>query len=214
MRAFFASFTHIFSFFIQEYPVKKQISVPGEIRREYEVQLQMVEEEMRRQRERDRLASEAIIKKIQQEEEQEKLVQLAQDQLLAKTLAKREVIDKINDKSQRSGKSTTVNSDRSNVNVSTNVNQSKLGGNQKMSVKSKEQNESRKLNAALISKIRKHSSTVKSSTTNPHKDSTKTFSSQKPVPIHNAVTRVVTHQSRGSQPNSATYQALVIKLRQ
>ncbi|OXU22109.1 hypothetical protein TSAR_000661 [Trichomalopsis sarcophagae] len=191
------------------YPAKKQISAPGEIRREYEVQLQMVEEEMRRQREKDRLASEAIIRKIQQEEEQQKLVQLAQDQLLAKTLAKREVIDKTNDKPQRSAKSTTVvNSDRSNINVNTNANQSKPGSNQKMSVKSKEQNDSRKLNAALISKIRKHSSTVKSSAANSQKDSTETFSSQKPVPIHNAVTRVVTHQSRGSQPNSTIFQAL------
>lgn len=54
----------------------------------------MAEEEKRRQREAEQMASEALIQKIQAEEQQILLAQLAQDQLLAKTVAKQQVAEK------------------------------------------------------------------------------------------------------------------------
>ncbi|XP_043288714.1 E3 ubiquitin-protein ligase RNF169-like [Venturia canescens] len=70
------------------------LSAAGEIRREYEAQLQAAEEEMRREREAERLANEALIRKIQAEEEADKLSQLASDRLLAKTFAKKQLLNK------------------------------------------------------------------------------------------------------------------------
>lgn len=49
---------------------------------------------MRRQRQEEQRASEALIQKIQAEEKQMLLAQLAQDQLLAKSLAKKQVAEK------------------------------------------------------------------------------------------------------------------------
>ncbi|CAB0037074.1 unnamed protein product, partial [Trichogramma brassicae] len=65
----------------------KKISASGEIRKEYEVKLQQAKERMRQQDEIERLASEALMRQIYNEEEQKKLLQLAKDQLLARTLA-------------------------------------------------------------------------------------------------------------------------------
>lgn len=73
---------------------RRILSATGEIHREYKAQLQMAEEEMRRQRQAEEMASKALIQKIQAEEEQRFLVQLAQDQLLAKTLAKQQAAQK------------------------------------------------------------------------------------------------------------------------
>ncbi|XP_011496974.1 PREDICTED: uncharacterized protein LOC105361480 [Ceratosolen solmsi marchali] len=185
-----------------EFNTKKIISAAGEIRREYEVQLQMAKEETWRQQEKERLASETFIQKIQEEEEQHKLMQLAQDQLLAKTLAKQEVLKNSNTKHNCSNKSTILNSYKSK----SDVNQSKSIVNQKMSVKTKETIDKRKQNLILISKIRseRYACSVKCNSTNAYKDSSETFSSHKPVPIYNAVTRIVTHQSRVSQSNNST----------
>ncbi|KAL0109024.1 hypothetical protein PUN28_014253 [Cardiocondyla obscurior] len=72
-----------------DYAATRILSAAGEIHREYKAQLQMAEEEMRRQRQAEQMASEALIQKIQAEEKQ-LLAQLAQDQLLAKTLAKQQ----------------------------------------------------------------------------------------------------------------------------
>ena len=196
-------------YYVSEFSAIKILSATGEIRREYETQLQQEEEEMKRQREKERLASEALIQKIQEEEEQQKLVQLAQDQLLAKTLAKQDVIEKTNDKYEHSSRSSTlVNSDKKKANV----NQSK-SANQKMSVKSKDATDTKKQNVALISKIKseRYSTTVKANSTTAQKEFSETVSSQKSVPIHNAVTRVVTHQTRVNQPNNATYPAAMVR---
>lgn len=77
-----------------EYAVPDRIiSNAGDIRREYEAQLQLAQEELRRQREAERIASEALIRKIQAEEEQQ-LAQLAEDKLLAKSIAKRQYNEK------------------------------------------------------------------------------------------------------------------------
>ncbi|XP_058800407.1 titin-like [Phymastichus coffea] len=169
---------------------KKILSAAGEIRREYEIQLQLAQEEMQRQQEKERLASEVLIRKLQEDEEQEKLMLLAQDQLLAKTLAKREC--------SISKNATTVSVDKPS--------QSKPATNQKMSVK--------KQNVAPISKIRseKYLLNAKTNPANVQKESQDTFGSYKPVPIHNAVTRVVTHQSRLNQPNNSTYSAALGEL--
>uniref|UniRef100_A0A0C9RWS2 RING-type E3 ubiquitin transferase n=2 Tax=Fopius arisanus TaxID=64838 RepID=A0A0C9RWS2_9HYME len=71
----------------------KIISAAGEIRREYERQLQIAEEEMRIQRKAEIMANEALIRRLQEEEEQ-KVAQCAQDQLLAKKLAKKQLLTK------------------------------------------------------------------------------------------------------------------------
>ncbi|EZA54270.1 hypothetical protein DMN91_006142 [Ooceraea biroi] len=77
-----------------DYAANRILSAAGEIHREYEMQLQMAEEEMRRRRQVEQMASEALIQKIRAEEQQLLLAQLAQDQLLAKTLAKQQVAEK------------------------------------------------------------------------------------------------------------------------
>ncbi|XP_014472254.1 PREDICTED: uncharacterized protein LOC106743182 [Dinoponera quadriceps] len=77
-----------------DFAANRILSAAGEIHREYEAQLQIAEEEMRRQRQAERRASEALIQKIQAEEQQLLLAQLAQDQLLAKNLAKKQVAEK------------------------------------------------------------------------------------------------------------------------
>lgn len=81
-------------FFNIDFATNRILSAAGEIHREYEVQLQMAEEEMRRQRHAEQIASEALIQKIQAEEQQQLLAQLAQDQLLAKTLVKKQIVEK------------------------------------------------------------------------------------------------------------------------
>ncbi|XP_077270221.1 uncharacterized protein LOC143901666 isoform X1 [Temnothorax americanus] len=73
-----------------DYAANRILSAAGEIHREYKAQLQKVEEERRRQRQVEQIASEALIQQIQAEEKQLLLAQLAQDQLLAKTLAKQQ----------------------------------------------------------------------------------------------------------------------------
>lgn len=80
--------------FFTDYGVPNRIlSTAGEIRREYEVQLQLAQEEFRRQHEAERIASEALIRKIQAEEQQQ-LAQLAEDKMLAKSLAKKQFAEK------------------------------------------------------------------------------------------------------------------------
>lgn len=169
---------------ITEFTEKKILSATGEIRQEYEVQLQEAKEEMRRQKEKERLASEALIRQIHEEEEQNKLLQLAQDQLLAKTLAKNDLINKSKKHEQWSKINTALNLDKSKTDVS----QSKLSINQKMSVKS---SDSKRRNALKV-RFEKCKESP-----NSH--------SKKSVPIHNAVTRVVTHQSRVTQPDNLIY---------
>lgn len=81
-------------YFDADFAADRILSAAGEIHREYEAQLQIAEEEMRRQRQAEQMASEALIQKIQAEEQHLLLAQLAQDQLLAKTLAKKQVAEK------------------------------------------------------------------------------------------------------------------------
>ncbi|XP_034935204.1 uncharacterized protein [Chelonus insularis] len=81
----------------QDEYVPKLLNNPGDIQREYQFQLQKASEEMRKQRENERIANEEIIRKIQHQEniqQKQKLAQLAQDQLLARSLAKKKLIDK------------------------------------------------------------------------------------------------------------------------
>ncbi|XP_012535646.2 uncharacterized protein LOC105836266 [Monomorium pharaonis] len=77
-----------------DYAANRILSATGEIHREYKAQLQMAEEEMRRQRQAEEMASKALIQKIRAEEQQLLLAQFAQDQLLAKTLAKQQAAQK------------------------------------------------------------------------------------------------------------------------
>ncbi|KAJ8687164.1 hypothetical protein QAD02_022958 [Eretmocerus hayati] len=188
-------------------PPKKVISAAGEIKAEFEVQLQLAEAEKRRQQEKERVASEALIQKIQEEEERQKsqkLVQFAQDQLLAKNLAKQEVIAKTS-KYDSHNRALAVNLDGSKPSVV----QTKSLINQKMSDKLKNVTDARKQSLAFMPKTRseKLMANIKSCATNAQKGPSETSCPQKPVPIHNAVNRVVTHLNRPNPLNNLVFPA-------
>ncbi|KAL7302510.1 hypothetical protein TKK_0005152 [Trichogramma kaykai] len=159
----------------------KKISSSGEIRKEYEVKLQQAKERMRLQDEIERLASEALMRQIYNEEEQKKLPQLAKDQLLARTLANEDMYER--KRPERTAKTIAI----ANVEQSkSSVGQRNSTSNHKMSLKAFDiKNKCAPLNVK----------------TNKLLSSVKTVKTQKEsVPIQNAVTRVVTHQSRVNQP--------------
>ncbi|XP_024937115.1 uncharacterized protein LOC107264249 isoform X2 [Cephus cinctus] len=198
----------------------KILSAAGEIRREYEAQLQMAEEEMRRKREAERIASEVLIRKIQAEEQQ-RMAQLAQDQLLAKTLAKKQVAEK-------NKTVTNYHTDNSELETDNSMDESKpdikllsLGGvqisqvdgsgleDEKPIIKCRDGTEPRKSNIALISKIRveRYASSMKAGASSIYKTSPDKFCCQKSMPIHNAVTRTLKHQAvpKLTQLSSSNY---------
>ncbi|CAL7942896.1 unnamed protein product [Xylocopa violacea] len=186
----------------------KILSTAGEIRQEYEVQLQMAEEEIRCQRKAEQIASEALIRKIQEEEQQQQLAQLTQDQLLAKSLVKQQLEDKHQEVSKYSNSlnvsNSSFNSAKLNVATMTEVNSSKIEPHSskcgKTSLSECEDSSGlKKSNIALISKIRaeRYASNIKnnadlSSTCN---DSTSKFYCQKSMPVYDAISRTLKHQT-------------------
>ncbi|XP_043255229.1 E3 ubiquitin-protein ligase RNF169-like [Colletes gigas] len=186
----------------------KILSVAGEIRREYEVQLQMAEEEIRCQRKAEQMASEALIRKIQEEEQQQQLAQLAQDQLLAKSLAKKQIADKHKDISKYyndypSTSNSSFQMSKFNVAAVTEMNpyRAKFHGSECEKETILEHQDSsglRRQNIALISKIRaeRYASSIKNNDTSGEcNDTLAKFCCQKPIPIHNAISRTLKHQA-------------------
>ncbi|KAK1126615.1 hypothetical protein K0M31_004242 [Melipona bicolor] len=180
----------------------KILSAAGEIRHEYEVQLQMAEEEMRCQRKAEEIASEALIRKIQEEEKQQQLVQLTQDQLLAKSLVKKQLVDKHKEVSKYKNSLNVSNSSfhTSKLNVATMTEVNSYKGESQNSKYEKEFEDNsglRSSNIALISKIHaeRYASSIKNNTDLPGacNDSMSKFCCQKPV--HNAVSRTLKHQT-------------------
>ncbi|CAL1682098.1 unnamed protein product [Lasius platythorax] len=206
-----------------DYATKRILSAAGEIHREYEAQLQMAEEEMRRQRQAEQIASEALIQKIQVEEHQLLLAQLAQDQLLAKTLAKQQVVKKhkevtkcynqclntsgyVLDASRFNAKTTLVNNVETPQNEAAHLEGRQMSFSESVSDSSRP----RQTNTALLSKIETICSNVygsnEANSSNMHKVSVK-YCCQKQIPVYNAVTKTLKHQtvSKFTQPCSSNY---------
>lgn len=207
-----------------DYAAKRILSAAGEIHREYEAQLQMAEEEMRRQRQAEQIASEALIQKLQAEEQQLLLAQLAQDQLLAKTLAKQQVVKKhkeatkcynqclntsvsnyVLDASRFNTKTTLVN------NVETpQTEAAHLEGRQMSLPESVDSSKTRQMNTTLLSKIETICSNIygsnEANTSNMHKVSVK-YCCQKQIPVYNIVTKTLKNQtvSKFTQPCTSNY---------
>ena len=187
----------------------KILSAAGEIRKEYEAQLHLAEEERRRKIQAEAIASEALIRKIQAEEQQQ-LAQLAQDELLAKTLAKEEINDKVDRKMKRYGESSkTLMSNRLVDNSKTEPRVSNnMHGATPMVTKFKTSIDSQKTNIALISKIRveSYASSIKSVGLNTSKNSSEKLGTFKPLPVQDAVTRLFKNQvTKFAQPNSSSF---------
>lgn len=185
----------------------KILSAAGEIRREYEVQLQMAEEEMQCQRKAEQIASEALIRKIQEEEKQQQLSQLTQDQLLAKSLVKKQLADKHKESKYKNFlnvSSSSFHTSKFNVATMTETDSYKLEPHSSKYEKAPllqphDNSGLRRSNIALISKIcaERYASSIKSNTdlSNACNDSTSKFCCQKPMPIYNAISRTVKHQT-------------------
>ncbi|XP_051158040.1 E3 ubiquitin-protein ligase RNF169-like [Leptopilina boulardi] len=164
----------------------KILSAAGEIRKEYETQLQLEEEEKRRKQQAETIASEALIRKIQAEEQQQ-LAQLAQDELLAKTLAKKEIRTKFDAKMKTEPLSKTVQKTKT---------QNNYNCDEPIITKFKSAMHSQKTNIALISKIRAESyaSSIKSTGLNQCKDAVDKLGSYKTLPVQDTVTRLFKNQ--------------------
>ncbi|XP_043467141.1 E3 ubiquitin-protein ligase RNF169-like [Leptopilina heterotoma] len=177
----------------------KILSAAGEIRKEYETQLQLEEEEKRRKQQAEAIASEALIRKIQAEEQQQ-LAQLAQDELLAKTLAKKEIRTKFDTKMKTEPVSKTVQKTK---------NQDTFDCDEPIITKFKSVMHPQKTNIALISKIRAESyaSSIKSTGLNQCKDSSEKMGSYKNLPVQDTVTRLFKNQviTKFIQPSSYNF---------
>ncbi|KAI4494356.1 hypothetical protein M0802_009039 [Mischocyttarus mexicanus] len=201
----------------------KILSAAGEIRREYEAQLQRAEEEMRRRRENEDIASEALIRKIQVEEQQQQFVQIAQDQILAQNLAKKQLVDKqkevtlyqnecvtssVSNCSLDTSKFDTKSMPLLNTDIFTFDGPSLEAG--KMNIPElKNGSKLRRSNIALISKMRaeRYPSNVKPNTSGAYKDSAAKFCCQKSMPVYNTIARTLKHQvvTKFTQPGTSNY---------
>lgn len=206
--------------FDTDFAANRIISAAGEIHREYEAQLQIAEEEMRRQRQEEQRASEALIQKIQAEEQHLLLAQLAQDQLLAKNLAKKQVAEKqkeakcynecLNtssvsgyayDTSKFNVKSTRVNNVEAPQAESVHLDTSKRMTSLPESVR--DNSELRRTNMALLSKIcAERYCKVKTNASNTYKNCC-----PKQLAVYNVVTKSFKHQAvpRYIQPCTSNY---------
>lgn len=156
-----------------------------------------------------------MIRKIQAEEHQQ-FAQLAQDELLAKTLAKEE-INKVDPKMKSYGESSKmsnrlVDKSKTEPRVSNNMQKAKtqsvFDGATPMVTKFKTSIDPRKTNIALISKIRveSYASSIKSAGMNTCKDSSQKLGTFKPLPVQDAVTRLFKNQvTKFVQPNSSGF---------
>ncbi|XP_067203401.1 uncharacterized protein [Linepithema humile] len=206
-----------------DYAPNRILSAAGEIHREYEMQLKMAEEEMRRQRQAEQMASEALIQKIQAEQ-QLLLAQLAQDELLAKSLAKQQVVEnqKVTTKCYNERLNTSISScvfDTSRFNTkNTFVNNVKALQTESVHLEDRQMNSledvgdglKRQTNIERLSKIEAIYSNVYNSNetnaSNSYKNRVK-YCCQKQMPVYNAVTKPLKHQtvSKFIQPCTSNY---------
>ncbi|XP_017882047.1 uncharacterized protein LOC108626104 [Ceratina calcarata] len=173
----------------------KVLSTTGEIRQEYEAQLQKAKEEMQCQRKAEEIASKALIHKIQEEEKQQQLAQLTQDQLLAKSLVKKQLVDKHKTTSKYNNSLNVSNSSirvsKFNVATMTEVNSYKVEPHsskyRKTPPSESQDTAGLRSNITLISKIAYNLNNTNLS--NVYNNSISKFCCQKSMPICNAISR-------------------------
>ncbi|XP_033325935.2 uncharacterized protein LOC117220260 [Megalopta genalis] len=184
------------------------LSEVGEIRKEYEVQLQMAQEEIQCQRKAEQIASEMLIRKIQEEEQRQQLTQLATDQLFAKTLAKKQIAEKQKDiakcyNDRPSTSSGALQTSKLNAVTMTEVNPYRLQFHsseceKETALEYQDGSGLRRQNIALISKMhvdRHASSTKNKDSSNECNDGIAKFCCQKQIPTYNTVARTLKHQA-------------------
>lgn len=212
-------------FFVNtDYAPNRILSAAGEIHREYEMQLKIAEEEMRRRRQVEQMASEALIQKIQKAEQQMLLAQLAEDELLAKSLAKQQVVEnqKVATKCYNECLSAPMSScvfDTSRFNAkNTFVNNVKALQTETVHLEDRQMNPfedvrdglKRHTNVGRLSKIETIYSNVYNSNeinaSSAHKSRAK-YCCQKQMPVYNAVAKTLKHQtvSKFVQPCTSSY---------
>lgn len=206
--------------FYADYAANRILSAAGEIHREYKAQLQMAEEEMRRQRQVEQIASEALIQKIQAEEKQ-LLAQLAQDQLLAKTLAKQQQKEAAQKEATKcynecsSVPSYAFNESKFNY-TTIRVNNIETSQTETARLEGKhiglpesvrDCSKMRQMNMALLSKMEIYSNVCGSKEANAssvHKNPT-TYCCQKQMPVYNAIVKKHQTVSKFTQPCTSNY---------
>jgi len=181
----------------------------------------MAEEEMRHRRQAEQMASEALIQKIQAEEQQLLIAQLAQDQLLAKTLAKQQVAEK--------QKEATKCYERINTSVPNyifnpsgfktktilldNVQLSQTGtectGDREMNLPESlsDSSKTKQMNTTFLSRIEMiYSNVYGSNEQSMHKIPVKCYF-QKHMPVYNSISKTLKHQtvSKFIQPCASNY---------
>ncbi|EGI61894.1 PREDICTED: uncharacterized protein LOC105149564 [Acromyrmex echinatior] len=199
-----------------DYAANRILSAAGEIHREYKAQLQMAQEEMRRERQAEQMASEALIQKIQAED-QLLLAQLAQDQLLAKSLAKqqqKEATKCYNECLTTSVPSYVFNESKFNY-TAIRVNNTEAprtetacleGRHMGLPESVKDNSKTRQMNA-LLSKMGMYSNVCGSKEINvssTHKNPP-TYCCQKQLPVYNAVAKKHQTVSKFTQPSTSNY---------
>lgn len=141
-------------------------------------------EERRRENEKARIASEELIRKLQEEEKRKHLEQMHQDQLLAKSLAKKDCFNKNRD------------------NCYNNFNQQKLTAklNNVMTNLSPAATVVRPDNYSLVG-VPKFSLPMQLKNSLPESST----GIPRPTAVHNAVTKIVTHQTQMNNSNNLRY---------
>lgn len=170
----------------------KILSAAGEIRREYEAQLQLAEEERRRRQEAERIASEALIRKIQAEECQH-INQLAKDRAVAKNLAKRHLRDKAKVKEKYADERETQPGSTSDMGFD---GETLKGDPDKIEFMKLKESAEWNSNIALISKLRaeRYATDMKSDVSNAYKCTSATFHTQKIDDTQNPENKAAKHR--------------------
>ncbi|XP_011869427.1 PREDICTED: E3 ubiquitin-protein ligase RNF169-like [Vollenhovia emeryi] len=200
-----------------DYAANRILSAAGEIHREYKAQLQMAEAEMRRQRQAEQKASEALIQQIQAEDNQ-LLVQLAQDQLLAKSLARQQQKEAAKCYNEcPSVPSYAFNEPKFNY-TTVRVNNIEMppletarleGRHVGLPESVRDNSKTRQMNMSLLSKMEMYSNVYGSKEANvsgAHKNPA-AYCCQKQMPVYNAVAKKHQTVSKFTQPCASNYPA-------
>jgi len=203
-------------FFYVDYAANRILSAAGEIHREYKAQLQMAEEEMRRQRQAEQIASEALIQKIQVEDQLLLAAQLAQDQLLAKTLAKQQQKEATKCYNECLGTPDCVFNESKFNYANVRVNNTETpqietvcleGRHMGLPESVRDNSKTRQMNA-LLSKMGMYSNVCGSKEANAssmHKNPANPYCCQKQTPIYNAIAKKHQTISKFTQPCTSNY---------
>ncbi|KYM93973.1 PREDICTED: uncharacterized protein LOC108781711 [Cyphomyrmex costatus] len=196
-----------------DYTANRILSAAGEIHREYKAQLQMAQEEMRRERQAEQIASAALIQKIQAED-QLLFAHLAQDQLLAKTLAKqqKEATKCYNECLTTSVSNYVYNESKLNCNT-IRVNNTEAprtetacleGRHMGLPESVKDHSKTRQMNVLLSKMYSNVCSSKEINVSSMHKN-LPTYCCQKQLPVYNAIAKKHQTVSKFTQPSTSNY---------